>query len=135
MVQAGGMTVEAAQAEVRTVYLSGSVGQMVSGVIWLISAALSTWGSRQMGAATLIFGGAFIFPLTQATLIAFGRRASLSASNPLRFLAGHFDGTNVTGILNADSIGALVDPVPASIDIGRGVNATSHFWELANAPE
>ena len=32
-------------------------------------------------------GGAFILPLTQATLIAFGgRRASLSASNPLRFL-------------------------------------------------
>jgi hypothetical protein len=44
------------------------------------------------------------------------------ASNPLRFQAGHFDGTNLTGILNADAMSALVEPVPASIDLGLGVS-------------
>jgi hypothetical protein len=81
------MTVEAAQSEMRAVYLSGSVGQVVSGVIWLISAAVSSWLSWQAGALVLVFGGALIFPLTQATLRAMGHRASLSSFNPLRYLA------------------------------------------------
>ncbi|CAN5550658.1 hypothetical protein BH23CHL2_BH23CHL2_01020 [soil metagenome] len=37
------------------------------------------------------------------------------ATNPLRFIMGHFDGTNLTGILNAAAMSALVEPVPASI--------------------
>ncbi len=44
------------------------------------------------------------------------------AANPLRFQAGHFDGTNITGVLNADAMSALVEPVPASIDLGLGVD-------------
>jgi hypothetical protein len=44
------------------------------------------------------------------------------ASNPLRFQAGHFDGTNLTGILNAAAYSALVEPVPASINLGLGVS-------------
>ncbi len=47
------------------------------------------------------------------------------ADNPLRFLAGHFDGTNLTGLLNADAIGALVEPVPATITVGLGVNESA----------
>jgi hypothetical protein len=37
------MTVADAQREVRTVFLGGSVGQLVSAAIWLLSAGLSTW--------------------------------------------------------------------------------------------
>src|SRR6266545_2866409 len=44
------------------------------------------------------------------------------ASNPVRFEAGHFDGTNLTGILNADALSALVEPVPATINLGLGVS-------------
>jgi len=48
--------------------------------------------------------------------------ATTGSGNPVRFIAGHFDGTNLTGILNADAQGILTDPVPASFTIGLGVN-------------
>jgi hypothetical protein len=44
------------------------------------------------------------------------------SSNPLRFLAGAFDGTNLTGVLDARAMSALVEPVPASITLGLGVS-------------
>lgn len=84
---AASMTFEDAQSEMRDVYLSGSVGQIVSGAVWLVSAALATWASRDAGMLALVFGGMFIFPMTQAALVATGRRASLGASNPMRPLA------------------------------------------------
>lgn len=81
------MTVDEAQREVRSVYLGGSVGQWVSGAVWLLSAALWTWGSPRAGILALVLGGALIFPLTQLALRASGRPASLGAGNPFRFLA------------------------------------------------
>jgi len=81
------MTIAEAQAEARKVYLNGSVGQMVSGFIWLASAALASWGTKRQAILVLVFGGMFIFPLTQLVLRVTGRPASLSAGNPLRFLA------------------------------------------------
>ena len=44
------------------------------------------------------------------------------ASNPLTFLAGHFDGTSLTGILDADAISAYVQNVPSHIGVGLTVN-------------
>jgi hypothetical protein len=81
------MTLREAQAESRSVYLGGSVGQLVSSAIWFASAALATWGSRNTAVLTLIAGGVFIFPITTLVLRALGRRASLSRENPLGFLA------------------------------------------------
>jgi uncharacterized protein DUF7010 len=78
------MTVAEAQEEVRAV---GSVGQLVSGVVWLSSAAFATWGTTRQAIFVLIFGGMFIFPLTQLALRAFGRPFALSAGNPLGHLA------------------------------------------------
>ena len=37
------MDVQEAQREVRSVYVGGFWGQLVSSVIWLVSAALGTW--------------------------------------------------------------------------------------------
>ena len=37
------MDVQDAQREVRSVYVGGFWGQLVSPVIWLVSAALGTW--------------------------------------------------------------------------------------------
>lgn len=81
------MIIHDAQREVRSVYLGGSIGQAVSGLIWLISCALSTWASPQAGKLALIFGGVMIFPLTTLALKALGRPAAVSRSNPLQGLA------------------------------------------------
>ena len=43
------MQVAEAQREVRTVFLNGAIGQVVSGAIWLVSAAFSSAGNRRLG--------------------------------------------------------------------------------------
>ncbi|HEY6194333.1 MAG TPA: hypothetical protein VI504_04760 [Candidatus Eisenbacteria bacterium] len=81
------MTVEEAQAENRAVFMGGLVGQVVSGILWLLSAALGTWVSRGRGIAVLCLGGILIYPVTQLVLRALGRRTGPSADNPLKHLA------------------------------------------------
>jgi Family of unknown function (DUF7010) len=81
------VNVAAAQQEVRSTYLGGFVGQLVSGAIWVASAAATTWVSPRAGILTLVIGGMFIFPMTQLLLRVSGRPASLSSGNPLRELA------------------------------------------------
>ncbi len=51
------MTVEEAQREVRSVFMGGLVGQLVSGALWLLSAATGTWVSPGPGIAVLCVGG------------------------------------------------------------------------------
>lgn len=81
------MTVAEAQEEVRAVFLNGSVGQLVSAVLWLSSVAVATWGTTRQAILVLIFGGMLIFPLTQLLLRLSGRPFTLGAGNPLRHLA------------------------------------------------
>ena len=81
------MLISDAQREVRTVYLGGSVGQLVSAMIWFASAAVATFIAPGAGFWALALGGAAIFPLTQALLRIAGRRAALSPQNPLGGLA------------------------------------------------
>lgn len=81
------MTIEQAQREMRSVFLNGGIGQMVSGALWLISAALGTLVSTQAGLVSLFLGGMLIFPLTQLSLKLSGRPASAAAGNPLNGLA------------------------------------------------
>jgi len=81
------MFIQEAQREMRTTYLGGSVGQAVSGLIWLISSALGTWVSPQAGLAALVLGGMFIFPLTQLVLKLSGRPVAVSKHNTLNQLA------------------------------------------------
>jgi hypothetical protein len=75
------MTVLEAQKEVRTVFLGGSVGQAVSGVLWVASAAAGTWVSSRIAMVVLFLGGMLIFPLTQLALKISGRRGSLAKEN------------------------------------------------------
>ncbi|HLJ94127.1 MAG TPA: hypothetical protein VKU02_13150 [Gemmataceae bacterium] len=81
------MSVGDAQREVRAVFLRGSVGQLVSGAIWLLSAGLATWVGIREGIIALIVGGMFIYPLTQLVLWLLGGPCTLSPGNPLRQLA------------------------------------------------
>ncbi len=81
------MDIREAQQEVRSVYLGGAVGQAVSGIIWLGSAALGTWFSPRYAILALALGGVFIFPLTQLVIRLLGRPASLRKDNPFNQLA------------------------------------------------
>ena len=67
--------------------MGGFAGQLVSGIIWLASAVLSTWVAPKYGMIGLFLGGIFIFPLTQLTLRMLGRNPKLSRENPLNQLA------------------------------------------------
>jgi hypothetical protein len=77
------MLVQDAQREVRTVFVGGFWGQLVSSIIWLASAGIATWVSPKAGIWTVVAGGFFIYPLTQLLLRLSGRRASVARDNPL----------------------------------------------------
>jgi hypothetical protein len=81
------LNIDEAQREIRTVFLGGFAGQLVSGLIWLASAMLSTWVAPKYGMIGLFLGGVFIFPLTQLVLRVLGRNTKLSARNSLNQLA------------------------------------------------
>ena len=81
------MIITEAQREVRFVFLGGFIGQLVAGIIWALSAAVSTWGAPQWGMAVLFFVSMLLFPLTQLILKLMGRPAKLSAENSLGQLA------------------------------------------------
>ena len=80
------MDIENAQREVRSVYIGGFVGQLVSSVIWLLSAALGTWVTPKASILAVVIGGFFIFVLTQMLLRLSGRRTRVSRENPFHWL-------------------------------------------------
>jgi len=55
------MNIFAAQRGMRSAFLGGFVGQLVSGLIWLVAAALGTWVSPGYGMAARFFGSMGIF--------------------------------------------------------------------------
>ena len=81
------MLVADAQKEVQTASVGGFWGQLVSSVIWLLAAALGTWGTPRAAIVELVLCGFLIFPATQLLLRLAGGPASLSRENPLGKLA------------------------------------------------
>ena len=71
------------QKEMRTAFLGGFAGQLVSGLIWIGAAAISLWGAPHYGMAFLFFGSICIFPFTQLILRLMGRPAKVCAENGL----------------------------------------------------
>ena len=80
------MRIEDAQWEMRTRYVGGFYGQLVSGLLWLVSASLAQWSGPRPAITTLVLGGFFIFPVTELLLRVASARTSLSATNSLRSL-------------------------------------------------
>ena len=80
------MTIAEAQWEIRTRFVGGFYGQLVSGVLWLVSAGLADVRGPRAGIITLVIGGVFIFPLTELLIRATGERAPVSPANALRSL-------------------------------------------------
>lgn len=77
------MEIKHAQSEMRSAFLGGFAGQLVSGLIWLIAAATSLFINPIYGMAILFFGSMLIFPLTQALIRALGRSGKTSEDNGL----------------------------------------------------
>ncbi len=80
------MKIADAQKETRTRFVGGFYGQLVSGVLWLVSASLALWSTPRAAIVTLVVGGVFIFPLTELLVRLGGERAVLSPTNSLRHL-------------------------------------------------
>jgi hypothetical protein len=81
------VNISGAQREIRSVFLGGYAGQLVSSLVWFLSAALATWQSSRTAMIALVVGGMFIFPLTQLLLRLMGRPASLPKGHPMNALA------------------------------------------------
>ena len=79
------MLVHDAQREIRTVFVGGFWGQLVSSVIWFAAAALGTWRTPREAILVVVIGGFFIFPLTQLMLRLSGTKP-VSKDNPLTAL-------------------------------------------------
>lgn len=77
------MNILESQREMRSAFLGGFAGQLVSGLIWLVAAALGTWLSPLTGMAALFFGSMGIFPLTQLVVRLLGRPGKVSPQNGL----------------------------------------------------
>jgi hypothetical protein len=67
----------------RSAFLGGFAGQLVSGIIWLVAASLGTWLSSGAGMGALFFGSMGIFPLTKAVVRLLGRPGKVSPENGL----------------------------------------------------
>ncbi len=77
------MNILDSQREMRSAFLGGFAGQLVSGLIWLAAAAFATWLSPLAGMAALFFGSMGIFPLTQLAVRLLGRPGKVSPENGL----------------------------------------------------
>lgn len=77
------MNLRECQREMRSAFLGGFAGQLVSGVIWLASAGVATWVSPVAAMAALFFGSMAIFPLTQLVVRLMGRPGKVRPENGL----------------------------------------------------
>jgi hypothetical protein len=77
------MNINECQREMRSAFLGGFAGQLVSGLIWLAAAGVATWVSPVAAMAVLFFGSMGIFPLTQVLVRLMGRPGRVSPDNGL----------------------------------------------------
>ena len=71
------------QREMRSAFMGGFAGQLVSGLIWLAAAGISVLSTPPYGMVFLFFGCMSIFPLTQIMLRIMGRSAKVDEENGL----------------------------------------------------
>ena len=81
------MEITAAQADVRRVYRHGAVGQVVTALVWAVSAIIAARGIPGGAPLALFLGGMLIFPLTTLGLRLLGGPVALPAGHPMSALA------------------------------------------------
>lgn len=105
------MDIVQAQRDVRETFLGGFAGQLVSAVLWGVSASACTWHSLRVGGLILVLGGFLIFPLTQLLLRAMGHASALPKGHPM----------NALGIQVAFTL-------PLSLPVVIGIAAVRPAW-------
>lgn len=80
------MEIADAQFEMRSRFAGAFYGHVVSGLLWLASAALAVWSTPRAAITTLVVGGFFIFPSTELLVRAVGHGSPLRPENSLRHL-------------------------------------------------
>lgn len=76
-----------AQADMRVGYMNGSIGVIVSGMIWLASGFIAVFDTSSHAIWALLIGGVFIFPISAVIEKVLGQRGSHAKGNPLGTLA------------------------------------------------
>jgi hypothetical protein len=79
------MHIADAQRENRIRFHGGFYGQLISGVLWLVSGFLAVTVGVKGAIMALVFGGFFIFPATES-LVRLAGMKKLSEANTLRYL-------------------------------------------------
>ncbi len=77
------MDIGDAQREMRNRFNGGFYGQLVSGVLWLMSASLAAWSTPSAAITMLVVGGFFIFPITELLIRISKGKSPLSTQNSL----------------------------------------------------
>lgn len=80
-------TINQAQTDMCRGYANGSVGIIISGLVWLTSAIVSSQFSEKQAVWTLLIGGIFIFPLSVLLAKVIGISGTHTKGNPLGNLA------------------------------------------------
>ena len=77
------MTIEEAQEDFRRAYVGGGPGVLVSGLVWLVAAAIAYNQGIERGFAALFIGGMAIHPVSTFACRKLFNREKEAASNPL----------------------------------------------------
>ena len=80
-------TFQSAQLDMRTAYMGGASGMLVSGLVWLTAALVGWQLGVKASVLTLFFGGMLIHPLGVLLDKLAGRSGQHSKGNPLAPLA------------------------------------------------
>ena len=80
-------TFQSAQLDMRTAYMGGASGMLVSGLVWLTAALVGWQRGVKASVLTLFFGGMLIHPLGVLLDKLAGRSGQHSKGNPLAPLA------------------------------------------------
>lgn len=83
-----GMTVEAAQADMREGYYSGAAGILASALAWSVAAGFAFFATPREAIWALLVGGMLIHPVGVLICKGLGARGAHTKGNPLGLLAG-----------------------------------------------
>ena len=86
-ISTGVTTLADAQRDMRTAYLGGAPGVLVSGLVWTVAACVALWLSPQRAVWALFVGGVFIHPLSVVLVRLLGRSGRHAQGTPLGPLA------------------------------------------------
>ncbi|QIP17919.1 hypothetical protein G8759_22250 [Spirosoma aureum] len=80
-------SVKAAQTDMRSAYLNGATGVLVSGLVWITTAVVISLFSTKHAIWALLVGGALIHPIGTLVNKLLGVKVPINKDNPLASLA------------------------------------------------